>query len=382
MENEQVKDREVSGSSPTTALTTQASPDQMTANMARMKQMIELKKRFLQENLSEGLDRDYAKIPGTAKLSILKPGGEKLADWHGIYARYFLISEKEDFEIGLFSYVYKCVGYQKGTNNIVGECEGDASSWESKYRFEWKYESELPGSLDKDQLARKRFGEGDKAYYKYQVVATNLADRRNTVRKMAQKRAFLGMVISATATSDLFAADIDPDDPEGSAGAQNTGDDTGHGQPHGDYGNPISDKQGKRLYAIRKSANIDDATFKAWLKAKYGIEDDRTIGYKIYDEICKACESGKLEMPAAKPAAETAPASPAQPASSGTKITVPQIKDFNMLLNSLGHNEAHFKEWLGLAIPAYEGKGVNDLLSGDVDYIKEQYAKYCEGEAA
>lgn len=379
--NDEVRDRE-GQSATSSALITQASPDQMQSNMARMKAMIELKKDFLKDNLKPGIERDYAEIPGTKKLSLLKPGAEKLLDWHGYFASFECISEKEDWEIGLFAYTYRCTIKQKGSNLPVADCEGDASSYESKYKFEWKYDHELPKNVDPSTLPSKTYGKT----VRYQVMAANLADRRNTVRKMAQKRALIGATVLATATSDLFAADVDPDDPDASAANQNSGSGDDHAQASGDYGNPISDKQGKRLYAIRKSNGIDDATFKAWLKAKYGIDDDRTIGYKIYDEIVKACESGKLEMPAAKhspePAAKSEGASQQSAPASGGKISTAQLKDFYMLLGTLRKTENQFKEWLAVAYPQMAGYGVNDLMSGDVDRIKEAFQLYCHGEAA
>lgn len=385
MENEQVKDRE-DKSSATTALTTQASPDQMRTNMQRMSEMIKLKKLFLQENLQKGIENDYAEIPGTNKLSLLKPGAEKLLDWHGYYAKFVLTSEKEDWGAGLFAYTYRCEIRMKGSNDLVADCEGDASSYESKYRFEWKYGDKLPAGTKTEGLLSR--GEGNSI--QYQVIVANPADKRNTIRKMAQKRALIGATVVATATSGLFAADVDPDDESGSGGHQQESGGNGerNSTPSGDHGGPISDKQSKRLYAIRKNHNINDGEFKAWLKAKYGIDDDRKIGYKVYEDICKACESGHLEIPASKPTSETAKpeSSQQEPASSapasGGKITVAQVKDFYMLLTSLGKSEHDFKEWLPIAMPKYEGKGVNDLQSADVDYIKEQYTMYCQGEAA
>lgn len=383
MENEQVKDREDRASAPTTALTTQASPDQMAANMARMKAMIDLKKQFLKENLIEGIERDYAVIPGTNKLSLLKPGAEKLLDWHGYVGCFIMTAEKEDWSIGLFAYTYRCQIRQKGTNIVVAECDGDASSYESRYRFEWKRDYEIPKGIDLETLVSKEFTYGKNKTVKYQMIVANPADKRNTVRKIAQKRAFIGATVLATATSDLFAADVEPDDDQEGNGHKSTGE----GKPKGDYGNAISEAQVRRFFGLMKNTTIDKTQLLAYIKAKYGIDSLEEVGYKIYEPICKAIESGKLEMPASKPTSETAKpeASQQAPASSvpasGGKITVPQIKDLNMLLNSLGKTEPEFKDWLQHAFPQYAGKGVNDLLSSEVDAVKFAFQQYCEGEA-
>lgn len=380
--NEEVKDREDRQAPVSTALMTQASPDQMQANMDRMSAMLKLKRKFLNENLAPGIERDYAAIPGTDKLSLLKPGAEKLLDWHGYYATFALTAEKEDWDIGLFAYTYRCEIKQKGSNTLVADCEGDASSWESKYRFEWKYESELPKGVDKDTLVKKQFGRDDHTYFKYQTIVANAADKRNTIRKMAQKRALIGATVLATATSDLFAADVDPDDPEGDAGSR-TGENAG-GKGSGDTGEVISEKQGKRLYGIRMGKNIDNKTFKSWLKTHYGYDDDRKISKAHYDEIVKICESGTLTVPTApaKPAADPAPAATSGKPATGGKISAAQTKDVFMLLNSFGKTEYEFKEWLAIAYPQMAGYGINDLLSADVDRIKESFTLYCQGESA
>jgi hypothetical protein len=70
----------------------QVSISDMKAKMARMKEMIQMKRDFLKSNLAQGINNDYAVIPGTKKPSLLKPGAEKLLDWHGYYPSFIAIS--------------------------------------------------------------------------------------------------------------------------------------------------------------------------------------------------------------------------------------------------------------------------------------------------
>ncbi len=339
--------------------------EEMRSRMQRMAEMETLRTEFIKSNLKK--DVDWGVIPGTEKPVIYKPGAEKINLWYGYYCYVTLTSEKEDFDCEIFAYVYRCEVRQIGTNIVVAVCEGDASTRETKYGYQWVTGDKLPADTDLSQMRSRTKGKETQ----YRIISENPADKRNTCRKMAQKRAIIGGTVLACALSGVFAADVIPGD-----------DDDGDNSGAADHGEPISVEQGKRLYAIRMGKGLDNKAFKPWLKARYGYDDDRKIGVKVYDEICKACESGKLEMPASKPAAEPTPATSAQPASSGSRITVAQTKDFYMLLNSLGKTEPEFKEWLKHAFPQYDGKGINDLMSGEVDSIKFAFQQYCEGEAA
>lgn len=354
-------------------LTGARSVAEMKACMAQMKEMMALRDTFLKDNMVQGINNDYAVIPGTKEKSLLKPGAEKLNLWHSFYAVHTCAAQVEDWDRGIFAYVYRCDIKQKGSNVLVGSLEGDCSTQESKYRFEWKWPSELPEGTDITQLTKKNMakdGEGPK--FKYQVLITNPADKRNTVRKMAQKRAYIGATIQATATSDLFTSK-DPDEAGGTGSESGGSTPTAGSAPTAgakDYGNPISDKQSKRLYAIRRSNNIDDAKFKEWLKAKYGLEDDRTIGYKIYEDICKACESGKLDMPKAEatPAEQPAPVA-------GATLSVSHIKALNAAIHDNKKTDVQFMVWLAGLEAKYAGRSINDILQSDFDRIVDAWDK-------
>lgn len=274
------------------SIATLVDPTNLRAKMTRMKEVIELKRLFLKENLHEGADKDYAVIQGCGKRPmLLKPGAEKLLDWHGYYPAFELVAQKEDDDLGIYSYVYRCTIKQRGSNMVIAQCEGDASTMESKYRFEWKTADQLPAGTMVDTLESKK---DDYGKIRYRVLVAHPADKRNTVRKMAQKRALIGATVLATATSDLFATEEPPDGGGDSGGGGNEGK---QGQPTGDYGDPISGPQANRLHVIRKKANISEAQLLAWLKAKYGITKIEAIGWKLYKEICTAVENQRLDMP-------------------------------------------------------------------------------------
>lgn len=369
--------------SPTAALTAtgfdvsemQRRADQLTAAM-------NIRDRFVLDNLKVGYD--YGKIEGCGNTKVLlKSGAEKLCQLYGIYADMQLVTEREDFEAGLFAYVYRCTGRRIGTGDAIAVCEADASSHENKYRYVWAYENQLPAAIDKTQLRTKELPSGKLVY---RVVVDNPADKRNTIRKMAQKRALVGMTVIATATSSLFATDIEPPDAEDESGdgegrqslsSNGGGDHSGKsGVANKDYGNQISEPQAKRLYAIRKSHNVDDGQFKAWLKAKYGLDDDRKMGYKIYDEICNACEAGNLELP--QPAQQLAAAT--SHADDQKKVSAGELTNLNQVVKQLGKTLAEFLDWLYIAFPQYDGKQAEDILAADFLPIKSAFAKWAGGE--
>lgn len=341
---------------------------QLKARMQLMTEMIELKRQFLKNNLCEGIENDYAVIPGCGdKKVLLKPGAEKLLDWHGFYPTFVLASEKEDFDLQLFSYVYRCEVKQKGTNILIADCEGDASTHESKYRFEWRFENQLPAGIDKSTLKTREVGRNKTI--QYQVFADNPADKRNTVRKMAQKRALMGATVLATATSDLFSTEELPGDDTPTTGQTAK-------QKKTDYGTPISDKQAKRLYAIRKSSEIDNTEFLGWLKTKYGFKSDREIGYKVYDEICKAVESGRLpevEIPAKQENQEKQESAKSTPSDPDANLSVDQIKELSGLINNAKIKPNQFMEWLGEFKQEYAGKNLNNIKAGDYDEIVDTF---------
>jgi len=339
-------------------------PEQLRARMNRAAQIIELKVEFIKNNLKKG--EDYGIAHGTDNKMLYKQGAEKLNDWHGYYVVLTCRKEIEDFDNDIFAYTYQAEVRQKGSNLTVAICEGDASSRENKFRYTWVREEQLPQGTDLKNLMSKQYKNDPK---KYRVIVENAADKRNTLRQMAQKRAMVAATKLATATSAIFMIDdVEPtDDEDGSTGNGHSPD-----TDKKDYGDPISEAQGKRLYAIRKTHNIDDDRFKKWLEAKYGLESDRDIGRKIYDEICKVCESGKLEMPAAKKPADAAPKSDtaSQPQLAGAKIGIPQIKELSALLGKLHKTEADLRDWLPTFDAKYDGKGMNDVLAEDFEEIK------------
>ena len=123
------------------------------------------------EILNEGTD--YGVIPGTgSKPTMLKPGAEKLLAFFGLGHRMELVEVERD-ENKFVGVTYRCV-VTKG-DVIVATCDAYAGRDEAK----WK------------------------------------TAPRNTVIKMAEKRALVGAALQATGTSALFTQDMEDVAPAG-----------------------------------------------------------------------------------------------------------------------------------------------------------------------
>lgn len=118
--------------------------------------------------LRSGLDKDYAVIPGTGdKPSLLKPGAEKLCQLFGYRIRSM---DAVEYDQDPFGVLYKCVLHD-ANGHIVGVCDGWCDAGETKAKR---------GRWDK-----------------------------NTIRKMAQKRAFVGATLWACNASSIFTQDVE-----------------------------------------------------------------------------------------------------------------------------------------------------------------------------
>lgn len=128
-------------------------------------------KGFVTDQLRQGIDNDYAVVPGTKKRSLLKPGAEKLMKLFGFSSRTECIEKTISPEENFAMFTYKASVIHIKSGQIVAECEGICNSMEKKYRN------------------------------------NQSMDILNTLMKMAQKRALVGAVILATGASDYFTQD-------------------------------------------------------------------------------------------------------------------------------------------------------------------------------
>lgn len=208
-------------------------------------------------------DFDYGVIPGTNKPTLLKPGAEKLAKLLNCYDDYEIIERIEDWDKPLFRYLVRCTLIEMASGTRVSSGLGECNSYESKYRYRWVEEANLPLGVKKEDIksrdgrktifefdfaierrettgkygkpreywdaidkaikdgTSRRVEKGTKSGKKmfghemavgtvqYQVQNPDIYDQINTILKMAKKRALVDAALSAGRLSDLFTQDLE-----------------------------------------------------------------------------------------------------------------------------------------------------------------------------
>lgn len=209
---------------------------------------------------------DYGVIPGTPKPTLLKPGAERLNSLFGFEPEFTIEREIEDWTGGehagepLFYYRIKCRLMKNGY--CLGEGIGSASTWESKYRYRWMDETQVPAGMDKATLTKRggmtrkfepkfaidkaetggKYGKpaeywamfadgiaagtaergkktmGGKEYdgffvtlneLQFRIPNPDVHDQANTALKMAQKRSLIAATLLATNASEFYSQDLE-----------------------------------------------------------------------------------------------------------------------------------------------------------------------------
>lgn len=186
-------------------------------DVGQFKQDIQAINKFqgvVKSNMISG--HDYGVIPGTNKPTLLKPGAEKIAKLLGLCDRYEIIDRKEDWGAPFFRYLVKCQLCNVSSGVIVSEGLGECNSYESKYRWRWVFQSELPDDARGDEGAKERhklpFREINTRRGKakqYRIENDDIFSQVNTILKMAKKRALVDAALSAGRLSDVFTQDIE-----------------------------------------------------------------------------------------------------------------------------------------------------------------------------
>jgi len=163
---------------------------------------------FYKSLMAEGTD--FGVIPGTQKPTLLKPGAELLRIWAGLSPEYEVDSTGSDFESGFFFYQVKCT-LRDQSGRVVGQGSGSCNNLESRYRYRWLFEKELPPTTAKEGLPFKEFTNrttGGK-FRKYRIENDQPHDLANTMLKMGEKRSFIGAILNATGASRIFTQDVE-----------------------------------------------------------------------------------------------------------------------------------------------------------------------------
>lgn len=182
---------------------------------------------FVRDYLVEG--EDFGRIPGAPKPTLLKPGADKLCELYGLADDYEFVERVENFDKGLFDYTIKCILTDRRRGILVSSGLGSCNSLEQKYR--WRDSKRVCPQCGKDTIikgkaeygggwlcfAKKggcgaKFSETDESITGQPVGRTlneDIADLKNTILKMAKKRAKVDATLSATRSSGVFTQDIE-----------------------------------------------------------------------------------------------------------------------------------------------------------------------------
>lgn len=160
---------------------------------------------------------DYGTIPGTTKPTLFKPGAEKVIKIFGFADTYEVVEQQVDWGKPFFHYLIKCTLRSIKTGNIVSEGMGSCNSMEDRFRWRWLWPNELSAehqdeagkplaTLKQKKVFSKKH---DRWYVQYRVENDNIHTLVNTILKMAEKRALLGVTLHACRLSDLFTQDTE-----------------------------------------------------------------------------------------------------------------------------------------------------------------------------
>ncbi|MFH1485369.1 MAG: hypothetical protein ABIH46_04795 [Chloroflexota bacterium] len=177
-------------------------------------------------------DEDYGQIPGLGKKpTLLKPGAEKLCNFFGLHETFANTIGGGDGEsapeIDVVSICYLHRGDSEAP--IVGQGGANCNSWERKYRYRqgeracpvcglvgsvFAGKGDRPGwyCWAKKGGCGANFRHDDERITKQtlgQVENPDPHDLKNTIIKMAQKRAYIDATLRTTATSGLFTQDLE-----------------------------------------------------------------------------------------------------------------------------------------------------------------------------
>lgn len=105
--------------------------------------------------LKEGVD--FGVVPGSNKPTLLKPGAERLCAAFGFNPRFEILDKVErwDADSPLFFYQVVCHLVHIDSDIEVATGVGSCNSMESKYRWRWVAEQDVPPDLDKATLVSK-----------------------------------------------------------------------------------------------------------------------------------------------------------------------------------------------------------------------------------
>lgn len=229
-------------------------------------------RKLVKSQMKEGID--FGVIPGTDKKTLLQPGAEKLAKFFGLQPIFELTKEAEDWDKGFFYYRYKCKLFRnfpltRMTEDgrvevydiksiLIGEAERSCNSREKKYLYTTvadRFATAEQKANAVGQFTRKERGYTN-LYLRLKNTPEESADDVNTIESMAQKRALVAAVRTATMASDIFLEEVSDAEPAPTTKAQD----------------PVRVNQIKKLHAVARPRGFDEAKLHTAIAKLYQVE--------------------------------------------------------------------------------------------------------------
>lgn len=182
---------------------------------------------FVKFYLQEG--EDFGVIPGTNKPTLYKPGADKLCELYGLGDSYRILTQVEDFTADppLFDYTIECQLWRG--DRLVSTGLGSCNSYESKYKMRELQRicpacgktAIIKGKEDygggwlcwkKRDGCGAKFKDGDVAIEGQdagKIFNDDIPTLKNTILKMAKKRAKVDGTLAATRSSGVFTQDME-----------------------------------------------------------------------------------------------------------------------------------------------------------------------------
>ncbi|MDD2822830.1 MAG: hypothetical protein PHQ59_01990 [Candidatus Daviesbacteria bacterium] len=298
-------------------------------------------RKLVKSQMKEGVD--FGVIPGTNKKTLLQPGAEKLAKFFGLAPEFELTKEVEDWEKGFFYYRYLC----KLSRNIpltrvvdgqieiydaktipAGEAERSCNSREKKYLYTTV--AERFATADQKANFVSKFTKQERGYTNTYLKVKNSpeesADDANTIQSMAQKRALVAAVRTATMASDIFLEEVSDAEPAPTTKAQD----------------PVRVNQIKKLHAVAHPRGFDETRLHQAIAKLYQVESITELTGVQIDQLTEKLQEafevvgesnppkriagkGNGEATVAEQAAQTAPVQEAEPVEAEEKKEEPRM---------------------------------------------------------
>jgi hypothetical protein len=306
-------------------VTTESEQGEFLVAPERAKSQLREMQAVVRDVMVEG--EHYGMIPGTQKLTLLKPGAELLNNMYGLYLDSVEILERTeqwdvpvtDSSFPLFRYITRCTLKDRNGVTIstgVGEC----NSYESKYR--WRTANRKCPKCGREAIIKGReefgggwvcfrnkggcgakFKDGDESIASQttgRVPNEAIYDQINTIIKMAKKRSYIDATLSATRTSGIFTQDMEDfatlasmqSAPQPAAEPSAASDASGSSaQQAAEFVMPMGINKGKRLSEIEPETLRKAA---AWCRQHQKFLDvARKIDQYVGDDMFGSSSSGK-----------------------------------------------------------------------------------------